>query len=462
MFFLPTRSPRMALFAGVAMYLSAACTAGPRATMTPLPAPAAESAAESAVPTTVLFERLVLPNGLTLIVHEDHDEPIAQVRMFYHVGEKDAGPGRTGYPHLFEHLAFSQSKHLDRSIWSFLERIGASDYDATTRYDYTHYYATVRVQTLDTLLWLEAERMAHLAGALTEDDLRRSRKEVFQEAERLLQLPPIRLLKATWDYTYPEGHPYAGFDIASEDLNRATLVDARRFYARYYHPANAVLVIAGDVDAQVVRGKVEEYFGSIRPGQRVGNSESRIGQRSGTKRRRIEGVLPDAHLRLVWNTPGWGTTAANYLELASTTIASRVREQLTANGIATKVESGTEMRELGGQVMLDVIAPSPTVFPGIERIVREEIHRLASEGPSTVELDHAKAQHRSQFKQNTAEPAGVTYLLGKAELFRGDPGHLQVMFRRTEAATSEGVRRAARMWLTDGAFILEFAPALQP
>ncbi len=452
----------MALFAGVAMYVSAACTAGPRATMTPLPAPAAQSAAESAVPTTVLFERLVLPNGLTLIVHEDHSKPIAQVRMFYHVGEKDTGPGRTGYPHLFEHLAFSRTEHLDRSIWSFLEAIGARDYDATTRYDYTHYFATVPVQALDTLLWLESERMAHLAVPLTEEDLRRSREEVFQEAERLMQLPPIRLLKATWDYTYPEGHPYAGFDIASEDLNRATLVDARRFYARYYHPANAVLVIAGDVDAQLVRERVEEYFGSIRPGPRVRNSEPRIAQWSGTLRKRIEGVLPDAHLRLVWNTPGWGTTAANYLELASTIIASRAREQLTANGIATTVASGTEMRDLGGQVMLDVIAPSPTVFPGIERIVREGINRLAAEGPSAVELGYAKAQHRSQFERNTAELADMTYLLGKAEVFRGDPGRVQMMLRSTEAATAENVQQAVRMWLTDGVFILELTPAVQP
>lgn len=461
MFSLPTRSSRTALSAGVAMCLSAACSAGPRPTITPLPAPAADSAAGSSVVNALPFERFVLPNGLTLIVHEDHSAPIGQVRMFYHVGEKDAGPGRAGYPHLFEHLAFSQTEHLDRSIWSFLKTIGASDYDATTRYDYTHYYATAPVRALDTLLWLEAERMAHLVGPLTEQDLRNSHGEVLKEAERLLRLPPIRLLKATWDHTYPEGHPYAGFDIASEDLTRATLTDARRFYARYYHPANAVLVVAGDVDAQAVRERVEVHFGSVRPGPRAVRSEPRSEQRSGTHRQRIEGALPEARLRLVWNTPGWGTTAASYLELASTIIAARVREQLIAEGVATEVESATEMRELGGQVMLDVIAPSPIAFPDIERIVGEEIRRLASEGPSAVEVDYAKAQQRSQFEQDTAELARMTYLLGKAELFRGDPGHLQIMLRRTEAATADDVRRSMRMWLTDGVFILEFTPAVE-
>ncbi|HUF13427.1 MAG TPA: pitrilysin family protein [Longimicrobiales bacterium] len=416
--------------------------------------------AQSPAPAAVPFERFVLPNGLRLIVHEDHDEPIVHVRMFYHVGEKDAGLNQTGYAHLFEHLAFSQTEHLDRSIWSFLATIGARDYDATTRYDYTHYFATVPVQALDTLFWLESERMAHLVSALTEEDLLRSRAEVFQEEERLLQLPPIRLLKETWDRTYPEGHPYLGFDIGSEDLNHATLTDARCFYARYYQPSNAVLVVAGDVDAEAVRERGEVYFGLIPPGSPRVQSRPRIG-RSGAQRQRIEGVLPDDHLRLVWNTPGWGTTDADHLTLASTIIASRVRARLTVDEPAMEVDGATDMRELGGQVMLDVVAPSHTIFPAIERIIEDEIDQLATEGPSAVELDHAKAQYRRQFQEDSAEVAGVTYLLGKAELFRGDPSHLEAMLRSIEAATSEDVRRAVTMWLTDGAFILEFAPAAE-
>lgn len=415
--------------------------------------------AESPTPVAVAFERFILLNGLTLIVHEDPEEPLVHVRMFYHVGEKDTGVNQTGYAHLFEHLAFSQTEHLDRSIWSFLATIGARDYDATTRYDYTHYFATVPAQALDTLLWLEAERMAHLASTLTEEDLLRSRTEVFQEEERLFQLPPIRLLNETWDRTYPAGHPYAGFDIGSEDLNHATLADAGRFYARYYHPSNAALVVAGDVDPESVRARVQVYFGSIPPGSLRGKSDPRMGRWSRTQRQRIEGVLPDGHLRLVWNTPGWGTTAADYVTLASTTIASRVRARLTVNEIAAEVESATEMRELGGQVMLDVIAPSHRLFPAIERIVQDEIDRLAKEGPSARELDHAKAEYLRRFEENSAELAGRTYLLGKAELFWGDPEHLAVMLRSIEEATSEDVRRAVKMWLADDVFILEFAVA---
>jgi zinc protease len=407
----------------------------------------------------ISFERFVLPNGLTVIVHENHDLPLAHVRMFYDVGEKDAGPGQAGHAHLFEHLAFSRTEHVDRSIWRFLEAIGARDYDANSQFDYTHYYATVPVAVLDTVLWMEAQRMAHLTSALTEEDLERSRREIFQEAERLLQLPQVRILKETMDHTYPEGHPYAGFNIVSEDVNRVTLLDARRFYGRYYHPANAVLVIAGDVSPASVRTSAETRFGSISARSPRTRSAPRVAKRSELRRRRIEGVLPGARIRLVWNTPGWGTAAADYLELASTIMTSRVRSRLRANGLATEVNGGTEMRGLGGQVMLDVLSSSPGGFPEIEQIIGEEIGRLASDGPTRAELEHARGEYRGHVGRNAAELAGVTLLLGIGELLWRDPGHLQVMLERADGATAEDVRSAADAWLKGGAFVLEFTPA---
>src|SRR5690606_9880271 len=217
-------------------------------------------------PPAVPFERFVLPNGLTLIVHEDDDAAAVHVRMFYHIAEKDAGPGQRGHAHLFEHLAFSRTEGLDRSVWDFLAAVGAREYDANSRFDYTQYFATAGVEALDTLLWLEAQRMAHLASALTEDDLRRGKGEVRREAAQLAQVPDLRILKATLEHTYPAGHPYAAFDVAPPDVDAATLRDALRFYERHYQPGNAVLVVAGSVDAEAVRADVEARFGSIAGG----------------------------------------------------------------------------------------------------------------------------------------------------------------------------------------------------
>ena len=408
------------------------------------------------------FERFVLPNGLTLIVHENRDLPLAHVRMFYHVAEKDAGPGQTGHAHLYEHLAFSRTEHLDRSIWDFLEAIGASDYDANSQYDYTHNYATVPVALVDTIIWMEAQRMAHLAIALTEQDLERSRRAVFEEEERLLRLPPIRILQETWEDTYPQGHPYSGFNIASEDVNQATLVDAQLFYERYYHPANAVLVVAGGVDPASVRSSVEEHFGFITPGSPRARWEPRVAQRTEIQRRRIERLVPVTQLRLVWNTPGWGTAAAEYLELATTILARRVSVRLERMGLAAQVNGSTEMRELGGQVMLDVIAASPEAFPEMEQIIGEEIAGLASEGPTSAELELATEERRGHSRQGAAEMGGLAHLLGKGELLWGDPGHFEVMLERTEEATPAAVRAAVDTWLSAGAFVLEFTPQSTP
>lgn len=423
--------------------------------------PAVERSASPPAATAVSFERFVLPNGLTLIVHEEHAEPIVHVRMFYHVAEKDAGPDQAGYAHLFEHLAFSRTEHLDQPVRAFLEAVGASDSDAQSQYDYTHYFATVPVSALDTLLWLEAERMAYIAGALTEEDLDRSRSEVFREEERLLAAPPVRLLKATWENTYPEGHPYHGFNIASEDVSRATLLDAYNFYERYHHPANAVLVVAGDVNAEAVRERVDAYFGSLAAGTPRQRAEPRIGRWSGTQRRQIEGLSPGPLLRVVWNIPEWGTADADRLTLASTVIESRVREQLRVAGLPGEVRMVMEMRELGSQIMLDVIASSATDFADIDQIVRTEIDRLASQGPGAAELDHARAEYRDRFDRESAGVAKLAHLLGRAELFRGDPGHPERMLRRVEMATPDEVRAAAAAWLTDGFFVLEFVPEVE-
>jgi zinc protease len=410
-------------------------------------------------PAAVPFERFVLPNGLTLIVHEDDEAAAVHVRMFYHVAEKDAGPGQRGHAHLFEHLAFSRTEGLDRSVWGFLEAIGASDYDANSRFDYTTYFATADVQALDTLLWLEAQRMAHLAGALTEEDLRRSQAEVRREAEQLAQVPDVRVLEQTVERTYPAGHPYAVFDIASDDVDRATLLDARRFYQRYYQPANAVLVVAGAVEAAAVRAAVEARFGAIAAGAPRAAAQPRIARGTGTRRERIEGVLRNPHLRVVWNTPGWGTPEADHVALAISVIAERARARLLADTLATQVDDASELRELGGQVMLDIAAPSPDRLGSIERVVQEEVARFVSTGPTAAELEEARAVYRSRIDQELAGLSGKALMLGVGELLHGDPARIDVMLRRAAGASAEDVQRAAREWLADGAFVLEFVPA---
>jgi zinc protease len=219
-----------------------------------------------ATPATPQIERLTLPNGLTVVVAELPSLDVAHVSIFYHVAEKDMRTGESGHAHLFEHLAFSRTRDIPQTLWKFLKELGATDFDANSRHDYTNYFATVPPPKLDRLLWMESQRMGHLAGTLAEEDLVRSRKEVEDEERKLVQIPWFRMLLATWDQTYPSSHPYAARGIYTDDVQSATLEDARRFYSRYYHPANAVLVVVGPVEKAEVRQSVHRHFGELKGG----------------------------------------------------------------------------------------------------------------------------------------------------------------------------------------------------
>jgi len=208
-----------------------------------------------------------------------------------------------------------------------------------------------------------------------------------------------------------------------------------------------------------VRADVEARFGSIVGGPRRTRAEPRIARGEGMRRARIEGVLPDRHLRVVWNTPGWGTADADHIALAMPAIAARVRERLMADGIAAQVDGGSEPRELGGQATLDISAFSTSDVAGLERVVHEEVARFVAEGPTAAELEEARAAYRERIDQALASLAGRAEMLGIAELLSGDPGQIDTMLRRIADASAEDVRRAAREWLADGAFVLEFVPA---
>lgn len=219
-----------------------------------------------------------------------------------------------------------------------------------------------------------------------------------------------------------------------------------------------MLVVAGGVDAASVRSSVEEHFGFVTPRSPRTHADSHVAQRSETQRRRIEALVPVTQLRLVWNTPGWGTATAEYLELATTTLAKPLSGRLERMGLANQVKGHTEMRELGGQVMLDVIAASLDAFPEMEQIIGEEIAGLASKGPTRAELELAIDERRVRLGNDAAELGGLALLLGRGELLRGDPGHFEEMLERTEGATAADAGAAVDAWLTAGTFVLEFTP----
>ncbi len=201
------------------------------------------------------YQKFVLDNGLTLIVHEDHKAPIVAVNLWYHVGSKNEKPGKTGFAHLFEHLMFGGSQHAPGVYIKALETVGATDLNGTTNFDRTNFFQDVPTSALDYTLWMESDRMGYLDLSQKTLDLQRG---VVQNEKREGENEPYELTEEYFpENTYPSGHPYS-WDVIGEmgDLDAASFKDVEEWFKTYYRPSNVVLVLAGDIDLATAKAKV--------------------------------------------------------------------------------------------------------------------------------------------------------------------------------------------------------------
>jgi len=428
---------------------------------------AASAMAQPAAGIDIPYKRFVLKNGLTLIVHEDRKAPIVAVNVWYHVGSKNEQPGRTGFAHLFEHLMFNGSEHFDDDYFKVLDRLGATDLNGTTNEDRTNYFQNVPTPALDTALWMESDRMGHLLGAITQAKLDEQRGVVQNEKRQGENEPYGKVDLAIAEATYPKGHPYSWTVIGSmEDLAAASLDDVKKWFTSYYGPSNAVLVIAGDIDAETARQKVERYFGDIPPGPPVTKHQAWIAKRTGEQRQVMEDRVPMARIYMVWNVPQWGSADADLLGLAANVLAtgktSRLYKRLVYDDqIATDVSASLDSREIASQFYV-----MATVRPGmapakVEQALREELAALLKDGPTPAELERVKTQRRAAFVRGVERIGGFggkSDVLAQGEVYAGNPEQHAITQRRIAEATPAAVRDASSRWLSDGVYVLEVRP----
>ncbi len=425
------------------------------------------SAAAYAQEIEISFQKFVLPNGLTLIVHEDHKAPIVAVNIWYHVGSKNERPGKTGFAHLFEHLMFGGSEHFHGRYIDAMERVGATDLNGTTTEDRTNYFETVPVSALDFALWMESDRMGYMVNAIDQKTLDLQRG-VVQNEKRQGENEPYGLAEDLIQHdTYPGGHPYSWTTIGSmDDLNAASLADVKEWFNTYYGPSNAVLTVAGDVDPATVRQKVEQYFGEIPPGPPVSHQRVWVAKMSGTHRAVLEDRVPQARIYQVWNMPEYGSEDGDYLDMVSDVLSvgktSRLYKRLVYDDqIATDVSAYINPREIGGQFAIQA-----TVRPGIEparveTALDEEMARFLASGPTAEEVRRVRTQYLANFARGVDRIGGFggkSDVLAMSQVFLGDPGAYKVKLARERSATPDRIQAAARRWLADGKYVLEVRP----
>ena len=413
------------------------------------------------------YRKFVLNNGLTLIVHEDHKAPIVAVNVWYHVGSKNEKAGRTGFAHLFEHLMFNGSENFDDDYFQPLERVGATDMNGTTNEDRTNYFQNVPTSALDLALWMESDRMGHLKGAVDQDKLDEQRGVVQNEKRQYENQPYGMAGELITSSTYPAGHPYSWTVIGSmEDLNAVSLDDVLEWFSTYYGPSNAVLVLAGDIDPETAKAKVEKYFGDIPSGPPIAKFTSWIAKREDSRRQVYYDRVPQARIYKQWNVAQWGTEDAANLELLASILSSdkssRLYKRLVYDEqIATSVYAYYIDREIGGQFMIVATVKSGVESAVVEKTIDEELARLIKDGMKNEELERVKTQYLSSFIRGIERIGGFggkSDILAQNEVFAGDPGYYKVSLACMRAATPQTLQETAAKWLKNGEYVLEILP----
>jgi zinc protease len=404
------------------------------------------------------FEKYTLPNGLDVILHEDHTVPMVSVNVWYHVGSKNEKPGRTGFAHLFEHMMFQGSANHDSDYFLPLQKVGGQ-VNGSTNTDRTNYWQNVPADQLELALWLESDRMDGLLAAMTQEKLDNQRDVVKNEKRQGENRPYAKSRDLMLELLFPAGHPYSHSVIGSmDDLSAASIEDVSEFFRLYYAPNNASLCVAGDIDPAVVRPLIEKYFGTIEPGRPVDRIERWRPQLEGERRALAEDAVELPRLYMAWHTPGWYEPGDAEFDLLGDILSrgknSRLYKSLVyEQQIAQDVDASQSSREMGGTFTIEVTAAPGHDLAEVEAAVDAELVRLLNKGVGDDELKPALIRYEASFVralQRVGGFGGKADRLNRYNVLAGDPGYLAADLGRYRAATARGISAYARKFLDPG------------
>jgi len=417
------------------------------------------------------FTKRTLANGLDVIVHEDHHVPIVAVNIWYHVGSKNERPGRTGFAHLFEHLMFEGSEHHNKGYFPPLQQAGAL-LNGSTNTDRTNYWEVVPTSAIDRALWMESDRMGYLLPALTPERFETQRDVVLNERRQNYENRPYGLaFMALSEALYPATHPYSWMTIGSaDDIRAMQLEDVQAFFRTDYHPANASLVLAGDIDTERAFDLADRYFGDLTPGTRPSPV---VADASLAREHRL--VLEDRvelpRIYIAWLSPAMFAADDAELDLAADLLAngktSRLYRTLVyERRIALDVSAHQHSRELGSFFLLAATAAPGQSLADLSAEIDAALDGVSATGPSDSEMERALAQAEAHFMyrlQTVGGFGGKSDQLNAYNVMRGNPGYFSADLDRYRRATHETVRDASLRHLRrDARVVLSVIPRGQP
>lgn len=413
------------------------------------------------------YERFVLPNGLRLLVHEDHKAPIVAVNVWYHVGSKNEKPGKSGFAHLFEHLMFNGSENYDDDYFQAIERIGGTDVNGTTNFDRTNYFQNVPVAALDQVLFLESDRMGHLLGVIDQEVLDEQRGVVQNEKRQGENQPYGKEFDFLIKAMHPKGHPYSWTVIGEmEDLNAATVEDVHEWFKSYYGAANAVIAIAGDITPKEAHEKVLKYFGDIPAGPTIARHEENVPVHDGDTYQVYEDRVPEAKITMTWNSPSFGKKEDLHLDLIAAVLStgknSRLYKKLVyEEKIASRVQAFQWSSEISSGFVMNANVVPRGDLKKVELVLLDELNNFISNGPTESELKRVKAAYFSNFIKGLERIGGFggkSDILASNETYHGDASYYKTKLKFVEEATVQDLQATAKKWLTRGKHTLVCKP----
>ena len=400
-------------------------------------------------------EKYALPNGLEVLMLEDHTTPVVGVNLWYKVGSKNETTGRTGFAHLFEHMMFQGSEHHDKEYFGPIEKLGAQ-INGSTNTDRTNYFETLPSNGLELALWLESDRMGFLLPALTQAKLDNQRDVVKNERRQSVDNVPYgQSREKVLEAMYPPEHPYHHSVIGSmADLSAASRADVSAFFRTYYTPNNASLAIVGDFKPEEARRLVEMYFGPIPSGSKVAKLAASIPKLGGPKHITMTDRVSLARVQLAWPTVERGHADESALDVLGSVLGLLPKENrlyrtlVFEKQLAVQATASSRLSELAGTFDVMITARPGQELDELVKIADEQIERLKKDGPTEEEI----------VKCQNGDEAGLTFSLQSATRLAdflngnnvqdGDPKSYVDQMKRLFAVTPEDVKRVANKYLT--------------
>jgi len=424
-----------------------------------------------AVAQEVKYEKYKLDNGMTVILHEDHSLPVVAVNIWYRVGSKDEVARRSGFAHLFEHLMFMGTRRVPNGEFDTIMEAGGGSNNASTSEDRTNYFSSGPASLLPTLLWLDADRLEELGRAMDQDKLNKQRDIVRNERRQSYENRPYGKSElAIQEMLYPVGHPYHIPTIGThEDLEAATVTDVKDFFATYYVPNNATLVVAGDFDPARIKPLIASLFGTIPRGGEAPHRAAGPAKLEGVKRATMLDKVQLPMVTMAWLSPAKFAPGDAELDLLADVLAdgksSRLYKRLVYDDkIAVDVSASQESLLLGSAFRISVVAAPGADLDRIEKTVDEEIARLIRDGLTAEELERYRSKIELAMLERLQRVEARADALNEYEFFFGEPNSFKRDLDRYRKATPADVQRwAAATLKPDARVIIRVLPeAPQP